>query len=493
MSESEYEVRCAKRDAWIADDVDPYPPRSERTHSCEEARNCFSDETTKAVSVTVAGRVRAIRGHGKTMFLTIEDASGRIQLNFRFDILGESYRIWKKRLDVGDFIETTGELFRTKTGEITVLAREVRLLCKSLEPLPAKWHGLSDVEIRFRRRYLDLLANRQVKEIFEIRARVIKTIRKFLDDRGFVEVETPMMQTLAGGAAARPFRTHHNTLDIDLFLRIAPELYLKRLLVGGFERVYELNRNFRNEGMDRNHNPEFTMLEVYEAYGDYETMMNLTEELIAFVVREIHGRETLPEQEGRPANVAPPWPRVPFLKAIRDGGGPDLDPADLDSVRKSAEERALECDLADPAACFDAFFDRYAEPYLVGPVFITDFPLVMSPLAKSRPGSPGIVERFEVFIGGMEIANAFTELNDPREQERRFLEQAQAKGTPGEIDWDYIRALRVGMPPAGGLGIGIDRLVMLVTGTRTIRDVILFPTMRPVQEDLRSEKDEVGE
>lgn len=442
MSEEEsgeLQGRRDKRDALRTKGLDPYPARFERRDRSEAFKAAFVDDGPEQL-VQTAGRVRAIRGHGKTSFVTLEDETGTFQAYFKKETLAEAFDLLHL-IDIGDFIGVSGAVFRTRMGEVTVHVATFAVLAKALEPLPSQWHGLADVEIRYRRRYLDLIANREVREVFKQRAFIIAGIRKFLSAEGFMEVETPMMQALAGGAAARPFITHHNTLDIDLYLRIAPELYLKRLIVGGFERVFELNRNFRNEGMDRNHNPEFTMLELYEAYADYERMMELTEQLIRTV---------------GPEKFRDPFRRITYFDAIIAGGGPSLVPSEM----TDGEE-------------LEGIFERYAEPMMVEPTFVTDFPTILSPLAKKRADDPSLVERFELYIDGMEIANAFSELNDPDDQEARFRAQGDV------IDEDYVAALRVGMPPAGGLGIGIDRLVMILTGSRTIRDVILFPTMRP--------------
>ncbi len=497
----ELAVRRAKRDRLREAGIDPYPPRFARTHAIEAARALFREPAPEVAAppqerVTVAGRVRSLRDHGKTWFATIEDDSSadeakrRIQLYLKKDLLGDAFAV-VKALDIGDFVGAAGELFKTRMGEISVQVDVLTLLSKSLEPLPDKWHGLADKEVRYRRRYLDLIANPDVREVFRKRAAMVAEIRAFLTGRGFIEVETPMMQAMAGGAAARPFVTHHNTLGIDLFLRIAPELYLKRLIVGGFERVFELNRNFRNEGMDRNHNPEFTMLEVYQAYADYNGMMELAESLVAAAARKVAGGlEVSWGDDDRVVNLAPPWPRVPFFEAIRAGGGPALVPGDEPAARAAVKAAGLEPEPeegphASPAAnapsrpepsyadCLNALFDRFAEPNLFGPVFVTDYPTATSPLAKRRPDNPHLVERFEAYLGGMEIANAFSELNDPDDQEARFRAQSPV------IDEDYVSALRVGLPPTGGLGIGIDRLAMVLCGARTIRDVILFPAMRP--------------
>ncbi|PIU47773.1 MAG: lysine--tRNA ligase [Candidatus Hydrogenedentes bacterium CG07_land_8_20_14_0_80_42_17] len=502
------EIRRGKRDKFREIGIDPYPPRFEKTFSCSKARESVS-ETEPHEHVAVAGRIRSIREHGKSTFATIEDESGKVQIYFRKNDLTEKYD-YIKFLDIGDFIGVKGYTFRTRMGEPTVHAEDFEILSKSLQPLPSEWYGLENKEIRYRKRYLDLISNPEVREVFKKRAVIVSSIRQFLIERGFMEVETPMMQALAGGAAAKPFMTHHNALDIDLYLRIAPELYLKRLIVGGFEKVFELNRNFRNEGMDRNHNPEFTMLEIYQAYADYNSMMDLTEELVRYAAEKAnayrvplearasapvplskndnelplearapshmldkHFMEVISDDKSSSLKLDGPWQRIPFFEAIRLGGGPDLKPGDAAKAEAAVKECGIETESREYADHLDSLFERFAEPHLAGPVFITDYPTALSPLAKRKPGEPELVERFEAYVRGMEIANAFSELNDPDDQEARFRAQSD------RIDEDYVSALRAGMPPAGGLGIGIDRLVMILTGAHSIRDVILFPTMRP--------------
>jgi lysyl-tRNA synthetase class 2 len=486
--------RRRKRDELRARGLDPYPARAERDTACAAAAampmppmdggnvagvhgGTERREGESGPEVRVAGRIRAIRLHGKTFFAVVEDESGRLQLYFKKAVLGDDSFAAALLLDLGDFIAVRGPLFRTRTGEVTVAVAAWTPLAKALAPLPAKWHGLADVETRHRKRHLDLIANPEVREVFKKRAAIIAAIRRRLTEKGFMEVETPILQPLAGGASARPFVTHHNALAIELFLRIAPELHLKRLLVGGFERVFELNRNFRNEGMDRNHNPEFTMLEVYEAYGDCATMMALAEDLIHGAALAVNGTAEI--EIGDPARVvslAPPWKRLPWFEAVRQGGGPALTPGDADGAIRAAREAGIELESEIEEEALGALFDRFAEPLLIEPVFVTDFPTSISPLAKRRPENPHLVERFEPYVAGMEIGNAFSELNDPDDQEARFRAQG------GIVDMDFVEALRAGMPPAGGLGIGIDRLVMILTGARSIRDVILFPTMRPEKE-----------
>ncbi len=463
--------------------VDPYPPRfrvdEPVTAVCGRYGKVSAEELeASAPRVRLAGRLRALRGHGKAAFADLSDGASKIQLHLRKDRLGEEqWRVFKL-LDLGDFVGVEGVVFRTRTGELTVAVEELAVLAKSLRPMPEKYHGLADREARARQRYLDLLSNAESRKEFEVRSRVVSAIRRFLESRGFLEVETPMMQPIPGGATARPFVTHHNALDLDLYLRIAPELYLKRLLVGGFERVFELNRNFRNEGISTRHNPEFTMLEFYWAYADYELLMEFTEEMITAVARETVGSLELPWGE-ETLHFERPWRRLTLREAVLEYS--DLEPADLaERSRMEAAARRLGVERIEERSdgkLLAELFEVTAEPRLVDPTFITDFPRDISPLAKSVPGDPDTVERFELFIGGLEVANAYTELNDPVEQRRRLEEQAAATG--GVVDEDFLLALEHGMPPTGGEGIGIDRLVMLLTNRSSIRDVILFPLLRP--------------
>ncbi|MBI5167569.1 MAG: lysine--tRNA ligase [candidate division NC10 bacterium] len=436
------------------------------------------------VSAALAGRLVAIREHGRASFAHLQDGSGRIQIYVRQEEVGrESYSLFRK-LDIGDFVGVKGHLFRTRTGELTVWAKEIRLLAKSLRPLPEKWHGLSDIETRYRQRYVDLIANPEVGDIFRRRARIIAETRRFFDERGFLEVETPMMQALPGGAAARPFVTYHQALDTTLYLRVAPELYLKRLVVGGLERVYEINRNFRNEGISREHNPEFTMLEFYQAYADYRDLMGLTEELILHVARAVLGTDEV-EYQGKKIDLRPPWPRVSMLDAVAEEAG--AFPQDLrqaEGLKRLAGEVGVPVDRDGSwGKVLQDLFKALVEPKLIQPTFVCDFPRELSPLAKDKVEDLMLVERFELFIGGLEIANAYSELNDPIEQRKRFQEQMKERqggdeGVQG-IDEDFLRALEYGMPPTAGAGIGIDRLVMVLTNSPSIRDVILFPQLRP--------------
>ncbi len=467
--------------------IDPYGQPYEVTHQAGELHNLHG-ETPKEdlekdpVETSVAGRIIAWRNFGKAAFSHIQDETGRIQLYFRKDILGDRYKLVKK-LDIGDIIGIRGRLFRTKTNELTILVDDFTLLTKSLRPLPEKWHGLKDIELRYRQRYVDLIVNPQVRETFARRSAIIKFIRDFLEKEGFIEVETPMMHQIPGGAVAKPFKTHHNALGIDLYLRIAPELYLKRLLVGGYERVYELNKNFRNEGISTKHNPEFSMLEFYIAYKDYNFLMDFTEKLFTELLTEIHGTLRIPYGELM-LDFTPPWPRLPMYEAMMKHGVPEEALTDYEKARDWAKAEGIDVrDIHTPGKLLDEIFKEKVEPHLIQPTFIIDYPLELSPLARRKKDSPELVERFELFIASREIANAFTELNDPMDQRDRFLRQVEAKEKGDEeahwMDDDFIRALEYGMPPAAGEGIGIDRLVMLMTNSHSIRDVILFPQMKP--------------
>jgi lysyl-tRNA synthetase class 2 len=435
--------------------------------------------------VRVAGRLAAIRVQGKAGFAHLAGPDGRLQVYFKQDKLGEAvYQGLVKRLDLGDIIGVEGPVFRTRTNEITVEVQAVSLLSKALLPPPDKWSGLQDTEIRYRQRYLDLMANEEARSAFQKRSQALRTLRAWLQDKGFMEVETPMLQVQAGGAAARPFKTHHNSLGMDMVLRIAPELYLKRLLVGGFEKVFELNRNFRNEGLSPRHNPEFTMLEVYEAYGDGEGMIQLTEQLIAAMAQAACGSSKVPYQ-GQELDLTAPFKRIPMRQAVVEMGGV-AEPEKLtdEELGKLLPEVAPAARKAMSAGQrLEALFGELVEPKLFQPVFITDYPIEISPLAKRKPGQPDLADRFELFIAGREIANGFSELNDPLDQYQRFADQLKAREKGDEeahqMDEDFVTALLHGMPPAGGMGLGIDRLVMLLTDAASIRDVILFPHMRP--------------
>ncbi|MBF0544371.1 MAG: lysine--tRNA ligase [Candidatus Riflebacteria bacterium] len=479
------------------DNIEPFGRRFEKTHSTGQAKNDFSDAENKVTEkehfefgpVKIAGRIIAKREQGKTAFAHLEDMFGKIQLYLRKDQMDEAIFALVKRLYAGDIIGTTGNLFRTKTGEITLRVKEFQILSKSVNPMPEKWHGLTDVEIRYRQRYVDLLSNPEVRQTFILRSKIVQGIRDFMNSRNFLEVETPMMHPIPGGAAARPFITHHNTLDMNLYLRIAPELYLKRLLVGGFERVYEINRNFRNEGISFKHNPEFTMMEVYQAYGDLSDMIELTETLICTIAKGIFPDLKIPYQE-TVLDFSPPWKKTTMIDAVRQACGEESlnFNSPREKVAEIAKKQNIQVESDDTvAAIIVKIFEEKVEPTLQNPTFITDYPKEISPLAKGKADDPTLVDRFEIFISGREMGNAFSELNDPEEQLARFQDQMQQKergdDVPHQMDEDYVNALRYGMPPAGGLGIGIDRLVMVLTNSASIRDVILFPTLRSQKND----------
>ncbi len=513
MTESDRESdqvqqRRANFEALEALGVDRYPRKFDRTHTVTGLVGSYGERSGEAltadkIETRTAGRILAIRAFGKANFLVISDGVSKIQVYVRQDSVSERDFAAYKLLDFGDFVGVSGHLFRTRTNELTIHASSVEFLAKCLLPLPEKWHGLSDVEIRYRPRYLDLIVNPDSRRVFEVRSRVLASIRAFLNARGYLEVETPMMQPIAGGALARPFLTHHNALDMQLFLRIAPELYLKRLTVGGIERVYEINRNFRNEGISTQHNPEFTMLEFYQAYSDYQELMAMTEEMISTVAREAAGSERVKFGQHE-ISLAAPYRRVSLREGARAAAqaklGVPVTEADL-------RDRATAADLAkrlhiEVLAGWGAgritteIFERLHEGALVQPTFVHDFPTEVSPLSKQKPDDPDTVERFELYIGAFEVANAFSELNDPAEQRRRFEAQLAGRAA-GDLeahvmDEDYIRALEYGLPPTGGEGVGIDRLVMLLTDSPSIRDVILFPLMRPRSQTARASNDEAS-
>lgn len=474
------QARLAKKKELDEAGIDPFGRSFEVTHRATDIIDNF--DQLEGQHVRVAGRIMALRGHGKVGFLDLQDISGRIQLYVKADLVGERDYFVYQHLDLGDVIGVSGEIFRTKRGEISVKVEELTLLAKALRPLPDKWHGLQDVEIRYRHRYLDLVVNPKVKDTFIARTKIISSIRNFLSSRGFLEVETPVLHSIAGGANARPFITHHNALDMDLYLRIAPELYLKRLIVGGLERVFELGKNFRNEGISTKHNPEYTMVEVYQAYADYHEMMSLTEELISYVAQTVKG-STKFEFQGQLIDVTPPWPRLPMLDAIEQYAGVDLS-GDLTTVQIEEYRKQLKLgdEVRTKAQLINEAFDRYVEPRLIEPVFIVDYPVEISPLAKRKADDPTMTDRFEPYIVGWEIANGFSELNDPLDQRQRFLQQMEQRQAGDDeahmMDEDYVVALEHGMPPTAGLGIGIDRLVMLLTDSPSIRDVLFFPLMR---------------
>ena len=464
-----------------------------RTHLAQEILDGF--EALEGQPVRVAGRVMSRRGQGKVTFMHLLDVSGQIQGFFRFDDLGEDVYNRLKLVDVGDILGVAGTVFRTRTGEISIHVTGYDILAKALRPLPEKWHGLKDVETRYRRRYVDLIVNSEVRSTFIQRSKLIKAIRTLLEDRGFLEVETPMMQAVPGGAAARPFTTHHNALDIDLYLRVAPELYLKRLIVGGLERVFEINRNFRNEGMSTKHNPEFTMLEVYEAFANYEDMMRLSEAIFVAAAEATCGTLHISYQ-GQAIDLTPPWQRISMFDALREFGNVDTSKLlDFESARELCRVMGIHVDpRATLSTLVNNLFEEFVEPNIVQPTFITDHPTAISPLAKRRRDNPDLTERFEIFVAGRELGNAFSELNDPIDQRGRFEEQVREKAAGDDeahpMDEDYLRAMEYGMPPTGGLGIGIDRLVMLLTDSASIRDVILFPQLKPEKGEALDEDEE---
>ncbi|HZK11214.1 MAG TPA: lysine--tRNA ligase [Atribacterota bacterium] len=468
--------------------IDPFGHSFNRTYKIKdliEKNKVLQIGECGKEKVSIAGRLMALRAHGKAVFADIEDISGRVQIYIKSNKVGaDAFKLFSK-IGVGDILGLSGLIFRTQTGEITVFVEEFTLLCKSVRSLPEKWHGLKDVEIRYRKRYLDLIVNPSVREIFIKRSKVVQSIRNFLDDKGFLEVQTPIMQPIPGGATARPFITHHNTLHRDLYLRIATELYLKRLIVGGLEKVYELGCDFRNEGISTKHNPEFTMLELYEAYGDYHSMMQITEELFVYILKEISGTLAI-EYRGNKIDFTPPWKRISMLKAIEDAVGVQVDKISQKDFSKVVKEYNLNIKGSiNRGEIINELFEKIIEPTLIQPTFVIDYPLEISPLSKQKKDNPELVERFELFVSSMELANAFTELNDPSEQKRRFEEQV-AKRKAGDMeghfmDEDYIEALEYGMPPTGGLGIGVDRLIMLLTDSDSIKEVILFPQLKSIE------------
>jgi len=485
-------IRRAKAEALQERGVSAYPSRATRTHTTAEALALFESEEAKDAladghspeTITLTGRIVSYRHMGKTVFAHIRDGHGELQLYIRKDAVGEdAYADVLKLYDVGDFVQASGELFRTRMGEVSLRTNATVMLSKALNAPPEKWHGLQDIELRYRQRYADLIANASVRQVFETRSRIVSAIRHFLDSRGYLEVETPVLQPLYGGAAARPFTTHHNALDQTFYLRIADELYLKRLIVGGYERVYEIAKDFRNEGIDRNHSPEFTMLEFYQAYGDYEQMMEMVEQLVSSVIQEVFGGSTFTWQ-GHEIDVTPPWPRKTLREAIREESGIDYtEYPDADSLLAAARKAGADIESGTVwPRIVDELLKQFVRPFIVQPMFLIDYPVELSPLAKRKPDDPTHAERFQPYIGGGEIGNAFTELNDPMDQLARFLDQQEDREAGDEeampIDEDFINALMYGMPPTGGVGIGIDRLVMLLTDQATLRDVILFPAMR---------------
>jgi len=476
------QVRREKLNEFKELGIDPFGGKFEVTHKAQEIIENF--EALDGQPVKIAGRIMTKRVQGKASFGHIQDVSGQIQVYVQIDNLGEeAYSLFKK-MDIGDIIGVEGSVFKTRRGEVTVEVHKIILLTKSLQPLPEKWHGLKDVDLRYRQRYVDLIVNPGVKDVFIKRTKIIKAMRKFLDDRGFLEVETPTLHVIPGGASARPFITHHNTLDMELYMRIALELHLKRLLVGGLERVYEIGRNFRNEGISTKHNPEFTMMELYQAYADYEDMMEITENMVAFIAKEVLG-ETKVMYQGQEIDLTPPWERITMVDAVKKFANVDYNEwKTVDDAVNAAKQVGIGVKKgATMGEILALIFEEKVEPHLVQPVFITEHPIEISPLAKKIEGKEDFTYRFEVFAVNKELANAFTELNDPIDQKERFEKQMEQREKGDEeaqrMDEDFIKALEYGMPPAGGLGIGVDRLIMLLTDSPSIRDVILFPTMRP--------------
>jgi lysyl-tRNA synthetase, class II len=464
--------------------VDPYPARVQRTHTAQQALALLDNSASSNEVISIAGRVTAFRRMGKAAFLDLRDGSGRMQSYFKQESLGvEPFEMLLRDVDVGDFLGVTGTLFRTKTGEPTIEARSFAVITKALRPPPEKWHGLQDVEVRYRQRYLDLMTNPEVRDTFVTRSQIVREIRRFMDARGYLEVETPVLQIAAGGGAARPFATYHNALDRQLYLRIALELYLKRLVVGGFDKVYEIGRIFRNEGVSTKYNPEFTMLESYEAYADYNDLMEMVEELVSTVAGEVLGTTRVSYGDAE-IDFAPPWPRARLRDAILERSGVDVDAfADVDSLRKAASAARVPVDPSwGRGKIIDELLTLHVEPHLIQPTFLIDYPVELSPLAKRKADNPNLVERFELFIAGREVANAYSELNDPIDQRERLREQKRLREAGDEeaelADEDFLIALEHGLPPTAGLGIGIDRLVMALTGSRSIREVILFPALR---------------
>lgn len=472
----------------------PFGYRFLYTHRAADIAAQFDELSEKETEVKMAGRIMAIRGHGKTCFMDMQDKTGRIQVYVRKDVIGEENYALIKLMDIGDTVGITGTAFRTHMGELSIKANSVEMLSKSLRPLPEKWHGLKDVETRYRQRYVDLIVNPEVRDTFVKRSQIIRSVREVLDSHDFLEVETPILNTIAGGAAARPFISYHNALDMQVYMRIAPELYLKRLIVGGMDRVYEMGRVFRNEGIDNRHNPEFTSVEIYQAFADYRDMMDLTEEVVVKTAEKVLATTTI-NYEGTAIELASPWKRMSMIEAVKEYSGKDFtNVTDLEEARAIAKELNV---AVEPSfgigKIINACFEEYVEDKLIQPTFITGHPKEISPLAKSNPENPEITDRFEAYIYGREICNGFTELNDPIDQKERFLKQVEERANGDEeanmMDEDFVNALEYGLPPTGGLGIGIDRLVMFLTNSSTIRDVLFFPTMKPLGKAVSEKPD----
>lgn len=472
----------------------PFGYRFLYTHRAADIAAQFDELSEKETEVKMAGRIMAIRGHGKTCFMDMQDKTGRIQVYVRKDVIGEENYALIKLMDIGDTVGITGTAFRTHMGELSIKANSVEMLSKSLRPLPEKWHGLKDVETRYRQRYVDLIVNPEVRDTFVKRSQIIRSVREVLDSHDFLEVETPILNTIAGGAAARPFISYHNALNMQVYMRIAPELYLKRLIVGGMDRVYEMGRVFRNEGIDNRHNPEFTSVEIYQAFADYRDMMDLTEEVVVKTAEKVLGTTTI-NYEGTTIELASPWKRMSMIEAVKEYSGKDFtNVTDLEEARAIAKELNV---AVEPSfgigKIINACFEEYVEDKLIQPTFITGHPKEISPLAKSNPENPEITDRFEAYIYGRELCNGFTELNDPIDQKERFLKQVEERANGDEeanmMDEDFVNALEYGLPPTGGLGIGIDRLVMFLTNSSTIRDVLFFPTMKPLGKAVSEKPD----
>ncbi|MDD4752442.1 MAG: lysine--tRNA ligase [Desulfitobacteriaceae bacterium] len=475
-------VRREKMDELSKQGVEPFGAKFSSNATSQQILTDFENMQDK--SIAIAGRIMSIRGHGKVYFAHLQDREGQIQIYVRLDDIGaEQFDLFKK-VDIGDIVGAEGNVFKTKRGEISIAVKELTFLTKSLRPLPEKWHGLKDVELRYRQRYVDLIVNPDVKRVFELRSKIIRGIRQYLDGLGFLEVETPTMHAIAGGATARPFITHHNALNIDLYMRIALELHLKRLIVGGMEKVYEIGRVFRNEGISIKHNPEFTMLELYQAFADYHDMMNITENMIATIARDVLGTTKI-NYQGQEIDLTPPWTRLTMVAAIEKYTGIDFDTIGSDEeARLKAKELGIPVDKdLTKGSVINLVFEEKVEEHLIQPTFIMDYPIEISPLAKRKTDNPDFTYRFEAFVVCRELANAFSELNDPIDQAERFRDQVRKRDAGDDeahmMDEDFVRALEYGMPPTGGLGIGVDRLVMLLTDSSSIRDVILFPTLRP--------------
>ncbi len=488
MKKTEFEVRLEKLNKMREEGINPYPYSYDVSHTIGEVKKTFDILERKEEIVSIAGRIMARRGHGKAAFFDIMDGSGKIQCYIRTDVVGDDkYKIFKKYIDIGDFVGIKGKCFVTKMGEKSIMVEDIDILSKSLRPLPEKFHGLQDKEKRYRKRYLDLIMNRDVLDVFRKRTQMIKLIRNFLDERGFMEVETPILQPQYGGAFARPFITHYNALDRDFYLRISNELYLKRLIIGGIDRVYEFAKDFRNEGMDKTHNPEFTQIEIYQSYADYNDMMSLVEEMFRYVAENLNDGNPVIKYGEHEIDFSKRWERVSFFEGIEKETGYDLYGKSLDEIKEIAKK--LDIDIENKRGygdILDEIFSTFVQPKLIQPTFVINHPIELTPLAKRHRQKEGLVERFEPIICGMEIGNAYSELNDPVDQRERFEEQQKIREKGGEaegMDEDFLEAMEYGMPPTGGLGIGIDRMAMIFTDSQSIRDVIIFPHLKPKSSD----------